>query len=74
MEALWADLEKDDANATRVLLKLSAMPKATAFLGQKLKPLKIDAEQVTALFALKIVGLFEVAPKSASVTIGGLAG
>src|SRR4051812_3399768 len=50
LEALWAELEKDDADATRALLKLSAMPKeATAFLGQKLRPLKIDAAQVTAL-------------------------
>jgi hypothetical protein len=50
MEALWAELEKDEADASRALLKLADMQKeATAFLGQKLRPLKIDAEQVTVL-------------------------
>jgi hypothetical protein len=38
------------ADATRALLKLSETPKeTTAFLAQKLRPLKIDAEQVMAL-------------------------
>jgi len=52
LEILWAELEKDEADATRALLTLSATPKeTTAFLGQKLRPLKIDAEQVTALLS-----------------------
>lgn len=50
MEALWADLAKDDLTASRALLKLSVKPKeAVVFLREKLKPLRIDEKQVRAL-------------------------
>jgi hypothetical protein len=50
MKALWADLEKGEAVAMRALLKLSARPdEAVAFLKNKMKPLKLDAEQARAL-------------------------
>ena len=49
-EPLWMDLEKGDAEASRALLKMSARPKeAVDFLAKKLRPLKIDPEQVNAL-------------------------
>lgn len=50
LEACWADLEKDEAQATRALLKLSAAPKATVeFLKGTMKPLSIDALRVQKL-------------------------
>jgi hypothetical protein len=53
MEALWADLEKGEVEASRALLKLADRPKETvAFLKETMKPLKIDAEHVKALLVL----------------------
>ncbi len=50
MDALWADLEKGDAEASRALLAMSDHPgEAVAFLKEKLQPLAIDAEKVRAL-------------------------
>jgi hypothetical protein len=50
MEALWDDLEKDDFEASRALLAMSARPKeAVDFLKLKLKPLTIDPEKARAL-------------------------
>jgi len=50
MEAWWLDLEKDEVDASRALLKLSDRPKeAVAFLKGKMKPLKIDSGRVKAL-------------------------
>jgi hypothetical protein len=47
---LWLDLEKGELDASRALLKLYDRPKeAVAFLERKMKPLKIDEEQVKAL-------------------------
>jgi hypothetical protein len=49
-EPLWLDLEKGDAEASRALLKMSSRPKeAVDFLAKKLRPLKIEPEQVNAL-------------------------
>jgi hypothetical protein len=53
MEALWVDLEKGDIEASRALLKMSARPaEAVAFLSKRIKPLKIDAEQVKSLLVM----------------------
>jgi hypothetical protein len=53
MEALWVDLEKGDIEATRALLKMSARPAETVpFLAKRLKPLRIDEEQVKSLLAM----------------------
>jgi hypothetical protein len=50
MTDLWLDLEKGELEASRALLELCDRPKdAVAFLGKKMRPLKIDAEQVRAL-------------------------
>jgi hypothetical protein len=50
MEACWSDLEKDEAQAARALLKLSVSPKATVlFLKGKMKPLSIDPLRVQKL-------------------------
>jgi hypothetical protein len=47
---LWLDLEKGELDASRALLKLYDQPKeAVAFLERRMKPLKIDEEQVRAL-------------------------
>jgi hypothetical protein len=52
MEALWNDLEKEEAVATRALLRLSAKPaEAVAFLKETMKPLRIEAERVKSLLA-----------------------
>ena len=51
----WADLEKDDPQASRALLKLAASPKeTTAFLKDKLPPLTVDAGRVQ--FLLTVLG------------------
>ena len=48
-EERWADLEKEEVEATRALLKLSARPKeVVAFLASKLKPLVLDADTLRA--------------------------
>src|SRR5262249_46939687 len=53
MESWWADLEKDEAQATRALLNLADGPDdAVAFLKGKLKPVTIDPEKVKALLVL----------------------
>src|SRR4051812_12157150 len=40
MDALWSDLEKDEATASRALLRLSTRPEeAVVFLKDRLKPL-----------------------------------
>jgi hypothetical protein len=50
LDALWADLAKEEAVASRALLKLAAKPKeAVPFIKEKLKPLKIDEKRVRAL-------------------------
>jgi formylglycine-generating enzyme required for sulfatase activity len=50
MESWWTDLEKLDPEASRTLLKVAAKPQeAVAFLGKKMRPLKIDAGQVKTL-------------------------
>jgi hypothetical protein len=52
MDALWADLEKEEAVASRALLRLSAQPAETvAFLKDTLKPLRIEPERVKKLLA-----------------------
>jgi hypothetical protein len=52
LEALWAELEKDEPAASRALLKLSARPKeVVGFLKAKVKPLAIDEKRVRALIA-----------------------
>jgi hypothetical protein len=49
-DALWADLAKEEAPATRALLKLSATPDdAVALITARLKPLKIDEKSVRDL-------------------------
>jgi hypothetical protein len=53
MDSWWADLEKDEAEATRALLNLADRPNdAVAFLKGKMKPLMIDPEKVKALLVL----------------------
>jgi hypothetical protein len=53
MESLWVDLEKGDIEATRALLKMSARPtEAVPFLAKRMKPLKIDVEQVKSLLVM----------------------
>jgi hypothetical protein len=50
LNELWLDLEKEELDASRALLKLYDRPKDTvAFLEKKMKPLNIDEEQVKAL-------------------------
>jgi hypothetical protein len=50
LEAVWRDLEKDEANASRALLALTDRPaEAVAFLKERLKPAKIDGERVKVL-------------------------
>lgn len=45
MEVLWAELEKEELEATRALLKMSARPgEAVAFLKTAMKPLKIEPQ------------------------------
>jgi hypothetical protein len=52
LDALWADLAKEEAVASRALLKLAAKPnEAVPFIKEKLKPLKIDEKRVRALLA-----------------------
>jgi hypothetical protein len=47
MQSCWDDLLKGDPEASRALLKMSASPtKAVEFLKSRVKPLKVDAEQV----------------------------
>src|SRR5262245_27687089 len=44
IEALWADLEKGETEATRAVLKLSPRPRETVdFLKTKMKPLKLSS-------------------------------
>jgi hypothetical protein len=65
MEGWWADLEKDEAAATRALLNLADTPEQTvAFLKAKLKPLKISPTEVRALL-LKLGNESEKVWKSA---------
>ncbi len=53
MEGWWADLAKDEPHASRALLKLAATPgETTAFLKDKLPPLKIDAARVQFLLTM----------------------
>jgi hypothetical protein len=53
METWWLDLEKGEAEATRALLKFSAQPKASVtFLAKRVKPLKIDADQIRSLLEM----------------------
>lgn len=50
MEALWVDLEKGNAEASRALLKLADHPKETVvFLRDKVTPLKVSPERVREL-------------------------
>jgi hypothetical protein len=50
MEAWWTDLEKWETDATRALLNMAdRRAEAVAFLGAKMKPLKIAAAEVRAL-------------------------
>jgi hypothetical protein len=50
MEACWSDLEKDEAQAARALLKLSVSPKDTVpFLKERMRPLSIDALRIQKL-------------------------
>jgi hypothetical protein len=52
METLWADLEGKEADAARAMLKMAARPnESVLFLKAKLKPLKIEPDQVRALLA-----------------------
>ena len=49
MEACWADLEKDEATASRALLKMSTRPEeAVAFLKERMKPLVLDSVKLKA--------------------------
>jgi hypothetical protein len=53
MEGWWLDLEKGEAEATRALLKFSAQPmESVTFLAKRVKPLKIDADQVRSLLEM----------------------
>jgi hypothetical protein len=50
MEALWADLEKDEITATRALLNLAdRRDEMVTFLKAKMRPLKITDAEVRAL-------------------------
>jgi hypothetical protein len=50
MEAWWADLEKEDAEASRALLELyDRKAAAVPFLKDKMKPLRISSARVKAL-------------------------
>lgn len=50
MEAWWADLEKEETDATRALLNLADRSEETVrFLKGKMRPLKISAAEVRAL-------------------------
>ena len=50
LEGCWADLEKGEADAARALLKLADQPaESVAFLGEKMRPLKLDAERAQLL-------------------------
>jgi len=50
LEALWADLYKDEPSASRAVLKLFKQPHyAVAFLKAKLRPLKLDAARCKRL-------------------------
>jgi hypothetical protein len=50
MEAWWADLEKEETDATRALLNLADRPRETVvFLKGKMRPLKISAAEARAL-------------------------
>jgi hypothetical protein len=52
METWWADLEKQEPDASRALLDFSAKPEAAvSFLKSKMQPLKIGANAVRALIA-----------------------
>ena len=49
----WADLEKDEPEATRAVLKLAARPKeTTAFLKDKMAPLTVDAARIQFLLTM----------------------
>lgn len=53
IEGWWADLGKDEPEASRALLKLAATPKeTTAFLKDKMPPLKVDAARVQFLLTM----------------------
>jgi hypothetical protein len=50
LEALWADLYKDEPDASNAVLKLFKQPdKAVPFLKAKLRPLKLDADRCKQL-------------------------
>lgn len=50
MDALWADLENAEPEASRALLAMADRPQETvAFLADRLRPLSIDAEKVRIL-------------------------
>ncbi|MHC5538856.1 hypothetical protein ACYOEI_11605 [Singulisphaera rosea] len=52
LEDTWADLEKADPEATTALLELADHPaESVAFLKTKLKPLKLDPDQLKTLLA-----------------------
>ena len=53
IDAWWADLEKDEPEATRAVLKLAASPKeTTAFLKAKMTPLTVDAARIQFLLTM----------------------
>lgn len=50
LEELWADLYKDEPDASRAVLKLFKQPDYTVpFLKEKLQPLKLDADRYRQL-------------------------
>jgi hypothetical protein len=50
LEALWADMYKDEPTASNAVLKLFKQPdKATSFLKEKLRPLRLDADRCKQL-------------------------
>lgn len=50
LEELWADLYKDEPDASRAVLKLFQQPDHTVpFLREKLRPLKLDADRCRQL-------------------------
>jgi hypothetical protein len=50
LEALWADLYKDEPEASSAVLKLFKQPeRAVPFLKEKLRPLKMDADRCRQL-------------------------
>ncbi len=53
LEACWVDLAKFEPDSSRALLKMAGRPKeATAFLKDRMKPLKVDPARVQFLLTM----------------------